>query len=115
MAELAYRRFHCASGRARGALAPRRRLASLRRQAAFDPGERLGRRRRRRRKSASAVVWINQTCRSAARSSTATQACSTASTLILGELAGRYELREVMYDPWRFGQAAQELEAEGNA
>ena len=28
------------------------------------------------------------------------------------ELAAVYELREVMFDPWRFGQAAQELERE---
>lgn len=28
------------------------------------------------------------------------------------ELAGQYDLREVIYDPWRFGQAAQELERE---
>ena len=28
-------------------------------------------------------------------------------------LAGRYNVRELVYDPWRFGQAAQELEREG--
>lgn len=28
------------------------------------------------------------------------------------ELAAEYQLREVMFDPWRFGQAAQELERE---
>jgi phage terminase large subunit-like protein len=28
-------------------------------------------------------------------------------------LAGRFNVREVVYDPWRFGQAAQELEREG--
>jgi len=28
------------------------------------------------------------------------------------DLAGRYRLREVVFDPWRFGQAAQELERE---
>ena len=31
---------------------------------------------------------------------------------LIPELAARYDLREVMYDPWRFGQAAQELEQE---
>jgi phage terminase large subunit-like protein len=29
------------------------------------------------------------------------------------ELAGEYQAVEVIYDPWRFGQAAQELEREG--
>ena len=29
------------------------------------------------------------------------------------ELAGEYQVVEVVYDPWRFGQAAQELEREG--
>lgn len=28
------------------------------------------------------------------------------------ELAGAYQVREVVFDPWRFGQAAQELERE---
>ena len=28
------------------------------------------------------------------------------------DLAGRYSLREVVFDPWRFGQAAQELQRE---
>jgi phage terminase large subunit-like protein len=28
-------------------------------------------------------------------------------------LAGRFTVRELVYDPWRFGQAAQELEREG--
>ncbi len=28
------------------------------------------------------------------------------------DLAGRYNVREVVFDPWRFGQAAQELERE---
>jgi hypothetical protein len=29
------------------------------------------------------------------------------------ELASHYNVRELVYDPWRFGQAAQELEREG--
>jgi phage terminase large subunit-like protein len=29
------------------------------------------------------------------------------------QLAGTYNIRELVYDPWRFGQAAQELEREG--
>ena len=30
---------------------------------------------------------------------------------LVRELAGRYNVREVVFDPWRFGQAAQELES----
>jgi hypothetical protein len=29
------------------------------------------------------------------------------------DLARRYDVRELVFDPWRFGQAAQELEREG--
>jgi phage terminase large subunit-like protein len=29
------------------------------------------------------------------------------------ELAGEFNVRELLFDPWRFGQAAQELEREG--
>jgi phage terminase large subunit-like protein len=32
---------------------------------------------------------------------------------LVQELAGRYQLAELVYDPWRFGQAAQELAQRG--
>ena len=32
---------------------------------------------------------------------------------LIRELAATYNVREVVFDPWRFGQAAQELEREG--
>ena len=62
-------------------------------------------------KSASAVVWINQAHEVGVEifhGDAGVLDCIAA----IRELASRYELREVMYDPWRFGQAAQELEQE---
>ncbi len=62
-------------------------------------------------RSASAVIWINS-------------ALHVGCAIYHGdggvlecvehvrELAGRYALQEVVFDPWRFGQAAQELERE---
>jgi len=61
-------------------------------------------------RSATAVVWVNEGCTSAPRSITATRACSRPSTTVRA-LAGRFNV--LVYDPWRFGQAAQELEREG--
>ncbi len=62
-------------------------------------------------KSASAVVWINQAhnvgCEIYHGDPGVLDCIET-----IRELAARYQLREVMYDPWRFGQAAQELEQE---
>lgn len=62
-------------------------------------------------KSASAVIWIN-----GAHHVGCEIFHGDAGVLdcidVIRELAGRYELREVMYDPWRFGQAAQELAQE---
>ncbi|MEJ7894536.1 MAG: terminase TerL endonuclease subunit [Solirubrobacteraceae bacterium] len=62
-------------------------------------------------RSASAVVWVN-----AALSVGCAIYHGDAGVLEcveqVRELAGRYRLREVVYDPWRFGQAAQELARE---
>jgi len=60
-------------------------------------------------KSASAVVWINSTHHVGCEIYHGDAGVLDCIDLIR-ELAGRYELREVMFDPWRFGQAAQELE-----
>jgi len=49
--------------------------------------------------------------RSAARSTTASRGCSRSQTTC-AELAERFAIVELVYDPWRFGQAAQELERE---
>ena len=62
-------------------------------------------------KSASAVVWINGAHHVGCEIFHGDAGVLDCIDLIR-ELAGRYELREVMYDPWRFGQAAQELAQE---
>jgi len=62
-------------------------------------------------KSASAVVWINQAHQVGVEIYHGDAGVLDCIDLIR-ELAERYNLREVMYDPWRFGQAAQELERE---
>jgi len=62
-------------------------------------------------KSASAVVWINARHHVGCEIFHGDQGVLDCLDLIR-ELAGRYDLREVLYDPWRFGQAAQELERE---
>jgi len=62
-------------------------------------------------KSASAVVWINAGYHVGCEIFHGDEGVLDCLDLIR-ELAGRYDLREVLYDPWRFGQAAQELERE---
>ncbi len=98
--------------RARVALASRRRRQQCVGEPAFTDGEPIwvgvdvgG------DKSASAVVWINQAHEVGVEvfhGDAGVLDCIEA----IRELASRYLLREVMYDPWRFGQAAQELEQE---
>jgi len=62
-------------------------------------------------RSASAVVWVNEGHRVGCEIFHGDPGVLDCINLIR-ELAGRYDLRKVMYDPWRFGQAAQELEQE---
>ena len=62
-------------------------------------------------KSASAVVWINAAYQVGCEIFHGDAGVLDCIDLIR-ELATRYAQREVMYDPWRFGQAAQELEQE---
>ena len=62
-------------------------------------------------KSASAVVWINSAHQVGCEIYHGDAGVLDCIDLIR-ELANRYQLREVMFDPWRFGQAAQELEQE---
>lgn len=62
-------------------------------------------------RSASAVVWVNSELHVGAAiyhgDSGVLECVDT-----VRELAERYRVREVVFDPWRFGQAAQELERE---
>jgi phage terminase large subunit-like protein len=63
-------------------------------------------------RSASAVVWLNANLHvgcSIYHGDRGVLECVDE----VRQLAGRYNIREVVFDPWRFGQGAQELEAEG--
>lgn len=62
-------------------------------------------------RSASAVVWINEGYQVGVEIFHGDEGVLDCVDRVR-ELAGRYQVREVVYDPWRFGQAAQELEAE---
>jgi phage terminase large subunit-like protein len=63
-------------------------------------------------RSATAVVWVNERlhvgCAIYHGDSGVLEAVDH-----VRALAGRFNVRELVYDPWRFGQAAQELEREG--
>ncbi len=62
-------------------------------------------------RSASAVVWVNE--RLHVRCAIYHGDAGVLECLDqVRELAGRYQVAEVVFDPWRFGQAAQELERE---
>jgi len=62
-------------------------------------------------RSASAVVWVNAGLHVGCaiyHGDAGVLEC----VQQVRELAGQYNVREVVFDPWRFGQAAQELERE---
>jgi phage terminase large subunit-like protein len=63
-------------------------------------------------RSASAVVWINSTLHVGASIYHGDEGVLDCVAKVR-ELANTYNVREVVFDPWRFGQGAQELEAEG--
>jgi hypothetical protein len=63
-------------------------------------------------RSASAVVWVNAALHVGAVIYQGEQ-CVLDCVDHVREVAGRYQVVEVIADPWRFGQAAQELEREG--
>jgi phage terminase large subunit-like protein len=63
-------------------------------------------------RSASAVVWVNERLHVGASIFHGEGGVLECVGLVQ-ELASRYELAEVIYDPWRFGQAAQELAQRG--
>jgi phage terminase large subunit-like protein len=62
-------------------------------------------------KSASAVVWINQAHHVGVDIFHGDEGVLDCVDKVR-ELATEYDLRELVFDPWRFGQAAQELERE---
>ena len=104
--EMAYRRFHCQPVDGTGvALAPRGRLAAMRRPARLHRRRAdLGRCRRRRRQE-RLRRHLDQ--RRPPRRLRDLPRRRRRPRLHRRDprLAGRYELREVMYDPWRFGSS----------
>ncbi len=63
-------------------------------------------------RSASAVVWVNADLHVGAATFRGDEAVLECIAKVR-KLAGRYDVREVAFDPWRFQQAAIELEREG--
>jgi hypothetical protein len=74
--------------------------------------EDLGGSRRRRRAVGSAVAWVNERLHVGCAIFHGEGGVLECVDLVQ-ELAGRYQLAELVYDPWRFGQAAQELAQRG--
>ncbi len=63
-------------------------------------------------RSASAVVWVTDDLRVGCEIYRGDEAVLDCLAKVR-ELAGTFDVREVAFDPWRFGQAAIELEREG--
>jgi phage terminase large subunit-like protein len=63
-------------------------------------------------RSATAVCWLNTNLHVGVAIYHGDQGLLDAIDKIR-ELAGQFNIREVLFDPWRFSQGAQELEAEG--
>lgn len=112
--ELAYRRYHLNEWVAPdGSWLPAGAWQAITGTPRFTPGEPLwvgvdvgGER------SASAVVWVNAALQVGCAIFHGDEGVLDCIAEV-EDLAERYLLREVVYDPWRFGQAAQELQARG--
>jgi len=111
--DVAYRRFHCNqwTGRESSWLPPGAWQACVG-EPSFTDGEPIwvgvdvgGER------SATAVAWLNSQLHADVAIFYGDAGVLDAIDRIR-ELAGRYAVREIAFDPWRFGQAAQELERE---
>ena len=63
-------------------------------------------------RSASAVAWVNEQLHVGCAIFEGDQGVLDCIDMVR-DLAGQYQVAEVIYDPWRFGQAAHELEVEG--
>jgi phage terminase large subunit-like protein len=112
--DLAYRRFHANQWTEReGHWLPPGAWQACEGEPVLEPGEDIwvgvdvgGER------SASAVVWVNANLHVGVaiyHGDAGVLDCVDK----VRELAGEFNVREVVFDPWRFGQGAQELEAEG--
>jgi phage terminase large subunit-like protein len=112
--EIAFRRFHCGQWTEReGHWLPAGAWQQCIGTPAFESGERVwvgvdvgGER------AATAVVWVNASLHVGCEVFHGDQGVLEAKTLV-EELAARYQLAELVFDPWRFGQAAQELRQRG--
>ncbi len=110
---LGFERYHCNRWTAReGHWLPPGAWQAITGEPEFEPGERIwigvdvgGER------SASAVVWINERLHVGCAIYHGDEGVLDCSDKVR-ELASQYALQEVVFDPWRFGQAAQELERE---
>jgi phage terminase large subunit-like protein len=111
--DLAFRRYHANQWTAReGSWLPPGAWQACVGDPTFEDGERVwvgvdvgGER------SASAVVWVNETLHVGCAIYHGDEGVLECVEQVR-ELAGRYRVAEVVFDPWRFGQAAQELERE---
>lgn len=111
--DLAYQRYHCNRWTAReGHWLPPGAWQAITGEPEFEPGERIwvgvdvgGER------SASAVVWVNERLHVGCAIYHGDEGVLDCADKVR-ELASEYALQEVVFDPWRFGQAAQELERE---
>jgi phage terminase large subunit-like protein len=112
--EIAYRRFHCGQWTERaGHWLPAGAWQACIGTPTFTDGERIwigvdvgGER------AATAVVWINDSLHVGCEVFHGDSGVLEAKRLV-EELAARYQLVELVFDPWRFGQAAQELRQRG--
>ena len=63
-------------------------------------------------RSASAVAWVNERIQVGVEIFHGESGVLDCIDLVR-ELGAKFQVAELVYDPWRFGQAAQELEREG--
>jgi phage terminase large subunit-like protein len=112
--EIAYRRFHCGQWTEReGHWLPAGAWQQCVGTPRFTDGERIwvgvdvgGER------AATAVVWSNEQLHVGCEIFHGDAGVLEAKQLV-EDLAGKYQVVELVFDPWRFGQAAQELQQRG--
>src|SRR4051812_16482355 len=94
-------------------MAARRRLAGMRRESGVPiRGSPVGRLDAGGERSATAVVWANERLHVGAGIYHGTDGVLEAVDRVRA-LAAEYTIRELVFDPWRFGYAAAELAREG--
>lgn len=112
--DLAFRRYHCNQWTAReGSWLPAGAWQGCAGRPSFEPGERIwigvdvgGER------ADSAVVWVSERLHIGVEVYEGDEGVLECAAKVR-ELAGRYSVAEVVFDPWRFTHAAMEFEREG--